>query len=98
MGHDLSEIRTSWPELKAKVDPLCQQSSAAWAEWIRRDSQDLEKALTSKSPTQIRQCFQRYRRRVGNRFYQIDTDLKSLCHELRFVGQPLAATFTLLSS
>ncbi|HSN77097.1 MAG TPA: CHAT domain-containing protein [Anaerolineae bacterium] len=98
MAHDPGEIRASWPELRAKVDPLCQQSGAAWAEWIRRDSRDLDKALVSKNPTQIRQCFQRYRRRVGNRFYQVDTDLKSLCHELRFVGQPLAATFALLSS
>jgi hypothetical protein len=98
MVHDLDEIRTSWPELRAKVDPLCQQSGAAWAEWLRRDSQNLDKALASKNPSQIRQSFQRYRRRVGNRFYQVDTDLKSLCHELRFVGQPLASTFALLSS
>jgi hypothetical protein len=77
---------------------LCQQSGAAWAEWLRRDSQNLDKALASKNPSQIRQSFQRYRRRVGNRFYQVDTDLKSLCHELRFVGQPLASTFALLSS
>jgi hypothetical protein len=98
MAHDPDEIRTSWPELRAKVDPLCQQSGATWAEWLRRDSQDLDKALASKNPSQIRQSFQRYRRRVGNRFYQVDTDLKSLCHELRFVGQPLASTFALLSS
>ncbi len=98
MAHDLDEIRTSWPELRAKVDPLCQQSGAAWAEWLRRDSRDLDKALASKNPSQIRQSFQRYRRRVGNRFYQVDTDLKSLCHELRFVGHPLASTFALLSS
>jgi hypothetical protein len=98
MAHDPGEIRASWPDLRAKVDPLCQQSGAAWAEWVQRDSRDLDKALASKNPAQIRQCFQRYRRRVGNRFYQVDTDLKSLCHELRYVGQPLAATFTLLSS
>ena len=98
MGHDLGEIKLSWPELRAKVDPLCQQSGASWAEWICCDSRDLDRALASKNPAQIRQCFQRYRRRVGNRFYQVDTDLKSLCHELRFVGQPLASTFTILSS
>ncbi len=98
MSHDLSEIKLSWPELRAKVDPLCQESAAPWANWIRGDSQDLDKALASKNPALIRQCFQRYRRRVGNRFYQVDTDLKSLCHELRSVGQPLTSTFTILSS
>jgi hypothetical protein len=54
-------------------------------------------ALASANPAQIRQCFLRFRRRVGNRFYQVDADLKSLCHELRTVGQPLTSTFTLLS-
>ena len=86
MGHDPGEIRASWPELRSKVDSLCQQSGAAWAECIRRDSRDLDRALASNNPIQTRQCFQRFRRRVGNRFYQVDTDLKALCHELRFVG------------
>lgn len=98
MLHDLDEIRSSWPELRARVDPLCQGSSAAWVERIRRDSRDLDAALAGANPMQIRQSFLRYRRRVGNRFYQVDADLKSLCHELRYVGQPLASTFTILSS
>lgn len=97
MNHDLSEIGSSWPELRAKVEPLCQQSGAAWVERLRCDSRDLDTALASANPAQIRQCFLRYRRRVGNRFFQVDADLKSLCHELRYVGQPLASTFTLLS-
>lgn len=95
MGHDLGEINASWSELRTKVDPLCRQSDAAWAEAIQCESRNLDMALASKNPTKIRQAFLRYRRRVSNRFYQVDTDLKSLCHELRFVGQPLAATFTI---
>lgn len=98
MVHDPNEIKLSWPELRARVEPLCQQSDAAWVEGLRRDSLDLEAAIAARNPVKIRQCFQRYRRRVGNRFYQVDTDLKSLCHELRYVGQPLAATFTILES
>lgn len=98
MGHDLGEINASWPELRAKVDPLYQQSDAAWADAIRRESRNLDMVLASKNPIKIRQAFLRYRRRVSNRFYQVDTDLKSLCHELRFVGQPLAATFAILES
>jgi hypothetical protein len=97
LSHDPGEIRSSWPELRAKVEPLCQQSGAAWVERLRRDGRDLDTALASANPAQIRQCFLRFRRRVGNRFYQVDADLKSLCHELRTVGQPLTSTFTLLS-
>lgn len=98
MGYDLGEIAVSWPELRVKVDPLCLPSGAAWAEAIRHESRALEIALASKNPTKIRQAFMRYRRRVSNRFFQVDTDLKSLCHELRFVGQPLAATFAILET
>ena len=96
---DLGEVRASWPELKAQVDNLCQYpAGAAWVESIRRDSREMDLALASANPTHIRRCFMRYRRRVCNRFYQVDADLKSLCHELRYVGQPLASTFTLLPS
>lgn len=97
LNHDLGEIQASWPDVRAKVDPLCRQSGAAWAEWIRRDSRDVDRALASRNPVQIRQSFLRYRRRVGNRFYQVDADLKSLCQELRAVGQPLASSFTMLT-
>jgi hypothetical protein len=97
LNHDLGEVQASWPEVRAKVDPLCRQSGAAWAEWIRRDSRDVDKALAGKNPVHIRQSFLRYRRRVGNRFYQVDSDLKSLCQELRAVGQPLASAFTMLT-
>lgn len=96
INQDLSELASSWPDLKAKVEPLHQQSSAAWAEGMRRDSRSLDAALAANNPIKVRQCFARYRRRVGNRFYQVDTDLKSLCHELRYVGHPLASTFALL--
>ncbi len=97
MDHDLNEVKASWPDVRAKVDPLCRRSGAAWAEHIRRDSRDVDKALAGKNPVQIRQSFLRYRRRVGNRFYQVDSDLKSLCQELRAVGQPLTSSFTMLT-
>lgn len=98
ISYDMSEIKTSWPELRAKVDPLCHYSGAAWAEHIQRDSRTLDKALATGNQAQILRSFQRYRRRVGNRFYQVDADLKALCHELRYVGQPLSTTFSLISS
>lgn len=98
MMHDVGEISASWPELRERVAPLCQQSGAAWVERLRRDGRDLDLALAGANPAQIRRTFLRYRRRAGNRFYQVDADLKSLCHELRYVGQPLASTFTLLTA
>jgi len=98
MLHDVGEIRASWPELRKQVAPLCQQPEAAWVERLGRDGRELDLALADANPAQIRRSFLRYRRRAGNRFYQVDADLKSLCHELRYVGQPLATTFTLLSS
>ncbi|MEI2693307.1 MAG: CHAT domain-containing protein [Anaerolineae bacterium] len=97
MMHDLGEIRSSWPELKVRVEILCQQPNAVWIERIRRDGLDLDAALIDANPAQIRRSFLRYRRRIGNRFFQVDADLKSLCHELRHVGQPLTSTFTILS-
>jgi hypothetical protein len=96
MGHDLDELELSWPDLKAKVEPLCRDSQAPWVEALTRDGASLDNALAARNPIKIRQSFQRYRRHVGNRFFQVDTDLKALCQQLRLLGEPLSDTFRML--
>ena len=96
MGHDLGELELSWPDLKAKVEPLCRDNAASWVEALHKDGDCLDRALAAHNPIKIRQSFQRYRRHAGNRFFQVDTDLKALCHELRSLGEPLSATFRML--
>ena len=89
IARDASELESSWPDLKEMVGELCAKNEEPWAQALREDSQKLEEAISLNDPTKIRQYFQRYRSRVGNRFYQVDFALKELCGKLHSVGDPL---------
>lgn len=89
IARDASELESSWPDLKGMVGELCADNEEPWAQALREDSQKLEEAISLKDPNRIRQNFQRYRSRVGNRFYRVDFALKELCGKLRGLGDPL---------
>jgi hypothetical protein len=96
MIYDLSELEFSWPDLAARVTTLCQQHKGDWVALFFQDGEQLQKALTEQNPVRIRSYFQRYRQRAGNRFFQVDTQLKDLCTELRKVGESLSMILKLL--
>jgi hypothetical protein len=90
MGQDMMELKMSWPYLKDMTEPLYSGSSDEWAASFRKDSNHLDSAIAAENPVRIKRYFQRYRRRAGSRFHQVDDDLKRLCEDLRRVGEPLA--------
>jgi hypothetical protein len=94
--HDLNELEFSWPDLSSRVTTLCQMQKGEWVDLFLQDSDQLAKAITAQNPVRIRSYFQRYRQRAGNRFFQVDTNLKDLCAELRKVGDSLATIIQVL--
>ncbi|MEZ4726976.1 MAG: CHAT domain-containing protein [Caldilineaceae bacterium] len=96
MIHDLMELEFSWPDLRARVDALCQAHKGEWVDLFCQDRDQLDKAITTQNPVRVRSYFQRYRQRAGNRFFQVDTQLKELCTELRKVGESLATILKVL--
>ena len=96
MIHDLNELAFSWPDLCSRVTTLCQEQKGEWVDLFLQDSDQLAKAITAQNPVRIRSYFQRYRQRAGNRFFQVDTQLKELCAELRKVGDSLATILKVL--
>ncbi len=96
MTYDLSELEFSWPDLSVRVTALCRQHKGDWVDLFFQDREQLQKALTDQNPVRIRSYFQRYRQRAGNRFFQVDTQLKDLCTELRKVGESLSTILKLL--
>jgi hypothetical protein len=89
IARDLTELEESWPDLKRMVEDVCAGESETWARALTEDGQKLEEALSLNDSIRIRQSFQRYRSRVGSRFYQVDFGLKELCGKLHRVGDPL---------
>lgn len=96
MIHDLDELAFSWPDLCGRVTALCQVQKGEWVDLFLQDSDQLAKAITAQNPVRMRSYFQRYRQRAGNRFFQVDTQLKELCAELRKVGDSLATILKVL--
>jgi hypothetical protein len=89
ISRDSVELELTWPDLKLRVSELCENTHESWAQVLSDDSKKLEEAISSNDPNSIRRCFQRYRSRVGYRFYQVDYALKELCGKLHRVGDPL---------
>ncbi|MEZ4859779.1 MAG: CHAT domain-containing protein [Caldilineaceae bacterium] len=94
--YDTSELEFSWPDLQQRVTALCGLQQGEWVNLFMQDSEQLDKAILTRNPVRIRSYFQRYRQRAGNRFYQVDLQLKELCTELRKVGESLAAILRVL--
>lgn len=96
MVYDLTELEFSWPDLSTRVTTLCSPHKGDWVDLFYQDGEQLQKALTEQNPVRIRSYFQRYRQRAGNRFFQVDTQLKDLCTELRKVGESLSTILKLM--
>ena len=93
---DMSELEWLWPDLKPKAEPLYFALADDWAAALRKDAASLDEALTANSPPKIKRSFNSYRRRVGERFYRVDVNLKSVCETLRTVGGPLASVLKVM--
>ncbi|MDQ3249159.1 MAG: CHAT domain-containing protein [Chloroflexota bacterium] len=91
LSQDVSELEISWPGLQTQIEPLTQVGAAIWVDALNSDRNGLDGALQTQNPVRTRLYFQRFRRQVGHRFYQVDSELRLLCDELRRVGAPLAA-------
>jgi hypothetical protein len=93
----LQQLEWLWPDLKAKITPLCQLQTDRWAQDLRQAALNLEQALAAQSSTSIIISFRTFRHRVGWCFYQTDKKLKDLCSSLRQVDGPLNSVVSMLA-
>lgn len=85
------ELVESFPELRQQVEALCHDRPDRSAQALLKLSEKLAAALAEGHPGRISDCFLLYNAKVGGLFYQADVNLRSLCGELRKVGEPLAS-------
>jgi hypothetical protein len=89
LRHDTSELEFSWPDLRIRLAPLA-LGDADWAQSLRNEAAQLDQALGGAIGLRPGALFQRCSRIIGERFFQVDVDLKRLCSQLRELGDPLA--------
>lgn len=88
---DLTELEFSWPDVKAQTSPLYENSTEGWAVSIQGYASQLDQFLTANNIPKIRQAFRNYIHETASHFFQVDINLKSLCSELRQIGDPLSS-------
>jgi hypothetical protein len=91
LRRDLFELRMSWPTLVAMAESLLEETPA-----LRQEAERLGEALAADDEAAARRLFRRYNRLVGTTFYRVDSDLKTLCDQLRRVGEPLTSVLAIL--
>jgi hypothetical protein len=89
LRHDTSELEFSWPDLRSRLATLA-AGDADWAQSLRGEAAQLDQALGGAVGLRPAALFQRCSRIIGERFFQVDVDLKRLCSQLRELGDPLA--------
>jgi len=96
LDQNSGELEMSWPDLQTQSQELFGAESDQWASDFQQDIKNLDMALETQNPSKIKRYFRLYRRRVSNRFFEVDVDLKRLCEELREVGEPLTSVLRMI--
>jgi hypothetical protein len=96
IDHDLTELEMSWADVKPKAEMLCVSYSDESSYALKKESDNLDDALSSNNPAKVRRCFRSYQRRAADRFYRVDLELKALCGSLRQIGVPLASVLRMI--
>lgn len=85
----LDELKSSWLDVKTTALELYRDIEEYWARKLIEDSAALDQAILDDNPKRIKQAFRKYRSRIGRRFFDVDTNLKELCGEIKKIGPPL---------
>jgi hypothetical protein len=94
---DLVELQMSWEDVKSRAEQLCSNSIEDWAVRLCGEGVSLQTALSSNAPLKVKRCFRSYYTQASRRFFMIDLQLKSLCDEMRQIGEPLAAVMEMMA-
>jgi hypothetical protein len=87
---DLLELQDSWDDVRERATPLYVGRSEIWALELQQKGHALDESLLAANTNEPRRAFGRYAYAISERFFKVDVDLKSLCEQLRKIGEPLA--------
>jgi hypothetical protein len=94
---ELDELKLFWPDVKTTTQTLYANRAEEWAKKLSDSGNALDQAIRDDNPVRIKRAFNDYRSRIGFRFFQVDTDLKKLCSEIREIGTPLNAVLRMIA-
>lgn len=96
LASSLEELKSSWPRLKRRIEPLYASSDERWALLLKANGENLERCLAEQEANSIECQFKMYRGRADQRFFTIDKNLKEQCRELSNTSKPLDMVMRIL--
>lgn len=87
----LEELELLWPEIERNVKERVKTHPEAWAAQLSQEVSQVAEALSSPEPTgpKVIPRFRTFRRRAGQRFFQVDSNLRDSFGKIANVGEPL---------
>ncbi len=96
LDHDLFDLEMSWPDVKTRAELLYLNVVEDWAQALQKESHGLDEALVASNPVKVKRGFRNFQRRVSERFFHVDVNLKAVCGDLRQIGAPLASVLGMI--
>ena len=96
LAQHVQELIWLWPDLKARLDPLCNGRPDRWTQDMLSTGERFDQALATQQTPAIVAAFRPMRRQAGLCFFQADKKLKELCRSLRRVDGPLNAVLSVI--
>jgi AcrR family transcriptional regulator len=93
---DYDELSALWPDVKEQANRLYATSAEQWAQALRANEAQLERAVAIRDNFILFQSFCSYRSRAVRQFYRVDKRLKELCDRLDRLDGPLALVMGVL--
>jgi hypothetical protein len=97
-----SEVRTGLQEterlvkftviksiIKNRVEPLLTGKSTVWAQNLHDSAKTFNDAVDNRDTNKAEQAFDAYKQQAWHLFFEIDSEMKVKCEELRVIGQNL---------
>ena len=84
----IEELEASWQTLQLKLAVVCKELKE-YQEEIEETSKYLDEAIQHRKLSAIFRFFSKLQTLAGDRFYNVDKELKQLCEKLRPVGREL---------
>jgi hypothetical protein len=89
---DLETLEVLWADIENSTLTLLKDCSGPWAVQLRSELANVTEALDLSTPERdgrAKQRFRIFRRRAGQRFFQVDSNLRESLGKLAKVGEPL---------
>ena len=87
LNKPIETLQAAWAVLQKKLDGVLGQTTADWAGELRDVAGLLDDAIEEKRHSSIALFFNKLQTLAGDRFYNVDKEMKQLCEKLRPLGK-----------